>query len=214
MNQDRVNAIARDIRSYYIERKNSLYQGRFKMPPQYADFIHWQKAAEVCIELGATPEVYVDAAFSHCNLNLGPYPNTMYGNAIRRWYNSYMVGREDIINSRKKSIENGKDPMFDSSNDLSVINLRSEIDFVERSLLRLTGTSAINSETINYVAGLSVNYPAHVRALLGAKNEKVKKFFGADALNYFNRNAGAYRAAETLGYPIREILLWLSAPSN
>jgi hypothetical protein len=61
---------------------------------------------------------------------------------------------------------------------------------------------------------LTTSYPAHVRVLLGYGNDKVKLFFGEAALELYNTRPHMYRAAQTLGYPIKEILLWLNARNN
>lgn len=214
MNPDQLDAIAREIRRYYLERKNSLYENTFKLTGKNAEFIHWQRAAQLCVELNATPEVFVDAAFSQCRNTFGPFPNAMYGPACRKWYREYTAARKTYNKAKEEAEQAGRDPMFDAENDSYLIDLKYEIDFVERSLLRLTGTKKINPVTIEYVNSLTTGYPAHVRVLLGYGNDKVKQFFGKDALEFYNKRPHMYRAAETLGYPIREILLWLNARNN
>jgi len=56
MNDDRLDAVAREIRNHYIEKKRSLYNDTYKV--KAGDFIHWQKAALVCEELNASPELF------------------------------------------------------------------------------------------------------------------------------------------------------------
>ena len=107
----------------------------------------------------------------------------------------------EILKAKEEAEQAGRDPMFDAENDSYLIDLKYEIDFVERSLLRLTGTKKINPVTIEYVNSLTTGYPAHVRVLLGYGNDKVKQFFGKDALEFYNKRPHMYRAAETLGYP-------------
>lgn len=214
MERNRVDAVAREIRKYYLERKQVLFKNKFKMHEKHSEFFHWQRAAEVCIELNATPEVYVDAAFSYCRLATGPYPNAMYGPAAKKWYTSYSNGREDLAQSRQKSEEQGRDFMFDEENDVGVLNLKADIEYVNRSLLRLLGSSDITETALEYLASLMVSYPPHVRVLLAPGHEKVKKFFGRFALEYYMKNPRAHRAAETLGYPIRDILLWLNVQTH
>ena len=214
MNQDQLDAIAREIRRYYIERKSALYNKTFKLTGNNAEFIHWQKAAAVCVELNATPEVFVDAAFSNCRSTLGPFPNAMYGAACRSWYRDYSSSRKTYNQAKQKAEQDGKDVMFDAETDTYTIDLKYEIELVERSLTRLTGTKKINAVTIEYVNSLTTSYPAHVRVLLGYKNDKVKLFFGRDALEFYNTRPHMYRAAQTLGYPIKDILLWLNAHHN
>lgn len=214
MNQDQLDAIAREIRRYYIERKSALYHKTFKLAGNQAEFIHWQKAAAVCLELHATPEVFVDAAFSNCRSSLGPFPNAMYGSACRGWYREYMASRKTYTQAKQQAELEGKDTMFDATTDTYTIDLKYEIELVERSLTRLTGTKKINAITIEYINSLTTSYPAHVRVLLGYNNDKVKLFFGADALEFYNARPHMYRAAQTLGYPIKDILLWLNARSN
>jgi hypothetical protein len=214
MERNRVDAVAREIRKYYLERKQVLFKQKFKLSEKHSDFFHWQRAAEVCIELNATPEVYVDAAFSYCQMPTGPYPNAMYGVAARKWYAAYNNGRTDLLQSRQKSEEAGRDFMFDEENDVSVLNLKADIEYVNRSLLRLLGSSAITDSAIEYLASIMASYPPHVRVLLAPGNEKVKKFFGKYALEYYMKNPRAHRAAEILGYPIRDILLWLNVQTH
>jgi len=212
MNDDRLDAVAREIRNHYIEKKRSLYNDTYKV--KAGDFIHWQKAARVCEELNASPELFVDAAFSQCRNTLGPFPNAMYGPACRNWYKEYTASRKAYRQAKDEAELEGRDPMFDAESDSNVVDLKYEIDFVERSLLRLTGTKKINAVTIEYINSLTTGYPAHVRVLLGYRNDKVKSFFGKTALEFYNTRPQMYRAAQTLGYPIREILLWLNAPNS
>jgi hypothetical protein len=214
MSINRIDAVAREIKNYYIERKQSIYNGKFKMPPKFADFSTWQSAASICVELNATPETFVDAAFSYCPSSAGPYPNTLHGPAIRKWYSSYIKGRQDLYSSAEKSSSGGRDVMFDPQASPCVADLSCSIEYVNRSLTRLLGSAEITEQAIEYLGSLMVSYPAHVRVLLAFKNEKVKKFFGKEAYDFYTKNPGMYRAAETLNYPIREILLWLNAPTH
>lgn len=214
MNNDQIDAIAREIRQHYLEKKRSLYNDTFKLKTNAGEFVHWQKAARLCVELNSTPEVFVDAAFSQCRNTLGPFPNAMYGPACRNWHTEYTAARKAYRKAKDDAIAAGRDPFFDEASDSNVLDLKYEIDFVERSLIRLTGTKKINAVTIEYINSLTTSYPAHVRVLLGSGNDKVKLFFGKTALDFYNTRPHLYRAAQTLGYPIKEILLWLSAPNS
>jgi hypothetical protein len=138
----------------------------------------------------------------------------MYGPACRNWITEYTAVRRAYRKAKDEAIQAGRDPFFDESSDSNVIDLKYEIDFVERSLTRLTGTKKVNPVTIEYINSLTTSYPVHVRVLLGYGDAKVKKFFGKAALEFYNTRPHLYRAAMTLGYPIKEILLWLSAPNN
>lgn len=211
MDQDQIDAIAREIKRHYMEHKNALYGGKFTLHSKY-DFVYWQRAAESCIEVEATPAAYVDAAFRGCTLSTGPYPNAMAGPAAKSWYNSQRSKAQD--RAKTQSINHGRDAMFDENNSPHVISLRTDIDLVNTSLLRLTGTSEINSKTIEYVNSFTTSFPSYVRVLLGHGNAKVKRFFGEEALHFYNLHPGTLRAAELLGYPIRDILLWLNAPTS
>lgn len=211
MDQDQIDAIAREIRKYYIEHKNAMYGGKFTLHSKY-DFTYWQKAAVSCVEVEATPAAYVDAAFRCCTLSTGPYPNAMAGAAAKSWYNSQRSNAQD--KARDNSFRHNRDVMFDENNSPHVISLRADIDLVNTSLMRLTGTSTINSKTIEYVNSFTTSFPAYVRVLLGHGNEKVKRFFGEEALHFYALHPGTVRAAEILGYPIRDILIWLNVPKS
>lgn len=214
MNADHVDAVAREIRKYYLERKNSAFSNKFKLRGSNAEFVHWQKAALLCLELNATPEVFVDAAFANCKSDIGPFPNAMYGQACRKWYTDYTALRHKYKQTVKETEDQGKDVIFGDQANEHVYNLKYDIDLILRSLIRLTGTSEINSTTIEYINSLTTSYPAHVRVLLGFGNEKVKLIFGEEALNFYNIRPHMYRAAEILGYPINNILTWLRAQKN
>jgi hypothetical protein len=215
MNADHIDAVAREIRKYYLERKNSAFSSKFKLRGNNAEFVHWQKAALLCLELNATPEVFVDAAFANCKNNLGPFPNAMYGQACRKWYTDYTASRVKFKQTVRDAEAQGKDVMFgDEAANEHVYNLKYDIELTTRSLIRLTGESEINATTIEYINSLTTNYPAHIRVLLGFGNEKVKLFFGEEALNFYNSRPHMYRAAEILGYPIKNILIWLHAQKN
>lgn len=214
MNQDTIDALGREIRKYYLERKASLYDGQFRLKGDNAEFKHWQKAAVLCLELNATPEVFVDAAFAHCRLQTGPFPNSMYGIACRGWYKSYIAGRATLRASQKQVLDTGGDLISSTEANAHVDALRYDINLVLTSIFRLTGTKEINSQTIEYVSSFTTSYPAYVRVLLGYRDEQVKTLFGAEALKFYNNKPFYSRAAETLGYPIRDILLWLNVPAH
>lgn len=206
-----IDAIAREIRRHYIERKNQLFKGKFKLPKNI-DFSNWQKAAEVCYELGAPPEAYVDAAFSSCTMSTGPYANTLAGTAVKRWYKEHYAGRFSYREQKQKAAEANRDAMFDEDTNTYVSDLKYEILLVKRSLMRLTRTDEINEHTMEYINSLTTGYPVHVRVLLGYKDPAVKDLFGQAALQFYTTRPQYIRAAQTLGYPIHEILLWLRSP--
>lgn len=214
MNSDQIDAVAREIRKYYIERKNAIYQNRFKLVGKNAEFIHWQRAAEVCLELNATPEVFIDAAFANCKNSVGPFPNAMYGPAVRGWYKEYTASRYKYKEAKQNAIDAGHDPVFDVDSNNFADDLRGEINLVRRSLIRLTGTSEINAQTIEYIRSLATSFPAHIRVLIGYKDAEIKSLFGKEAYEFYTNKPYYFRAAESLGFPIRDILLWLNAPQN
>jgi hypothetical protein len=213
-NQDHVDAVAREIKKYYVERKNSAFNKKFKLHGKHAEFTHWQRAADLCLELQATPEVFVDAVFDGCKSPLGPFPNALYGNMARKWYQTYIANKSGYTQAKKELESAGTDVMFGDALNIHTYNLKYDVELVHRSLIRLTGTSEVNSVTIEYINSLTTSYPAHVRVLLGFGNEKVKLFFGEEALNYYNARPHMYRAAEALGYPIKKIIVWLNAQKN
>lgn len=214
MNTEHVDAVAREIRKYFLERKNSSLSNKFVLKGNNAEFVHWQRAAELCIELNATPEVFVDAAFAHCRNSLGPFPNAMYGSACRGWYAQYTASRHGYKKAKKEAEESGQDAMFGDAANEHVYNLKYDIDLTLRSLKRLSGTSDINDITIEYLNSLTTGYPAYVRVLLGFRNEKIKLLFGEEAYNFYISHPQMYRAAESLGYPIKNILTWLSVQKS
>lgn len=214
MNPDQVDAIAREIRRYYLERKNASFGNAFRLTGHNANFSHWQKAAEVCIDLDATPETYVDAAFAYCRMSTGPYPNAMYGNSARAWYKMHTAGRSKTVSTQEKARSDGGAAAQRLNCDPALDALNGAIGFIKESLIRLTGTDEINETTLKYIGSMATGYAPFARVLLAypSRDKTVKEFFGPEAYDAYVMNQSLYRAAEKLGYPIREILLWLNAP--
>lgn len=207
-----LDILAADIKKIYLERKNSLMNGRFKLSGEYASHSHWLKAAAVCKELGASPEGFIKAAFSYCNLKTGPYPNGFTGTCARNWYRQYASARQEHIVEEDPTLLTRE--FAEEQEDESVTDLRLDIDYVKRSLMRLTGRSTVDAVTLPYLASMSNSYMPYVRALLGHGDPNIKRYFGAAALTHFHKYPGVVRAAEKLGYPIANIISWLSATKN
>lgn len=214
MDPHEIDAIARELKQCFVERKTALYKRGYRMHPNHANLDNWRRAAVFCIELKATPSLYVDAAFAQCTLDLGPFPNMMCGSAAAGWYKSYRVGRADIERAETRSAATGRNVSFDPELSPDLLNLRADIDLVKVSLLRLTGTQQINEQTLPYISSFNTSYPPYVRVLLGYQDARVKKFFGQLAKDFFLLRPGMIEAARTLQYPIIDIIKWLNAPNN
>lgn len=211
---DQIDAVANVLRTSFLQRKNKYFKSKYNLPGQYNLHAFWLKVAERCIAANADPDDFVEASFQYSTMSSGPYPNMMNSDAAVSAYKKHTAGRNDIIKARAASTDAGRDHLFDPNTSVHVLNMRADIAYVTNSLIRLTGTAEVNDVTIEYINSYTTSYPPYVRVLLGFRNPKVKLFFGEEANRFYLNHPGMVTAAETLGYPIRDILLWLNAPPN
>jgi len=200
----RLDAVANEIKKYFEEQKKSIFSS---YSPKYkkADYSHWLKAAALCDELKVTSEVFVDSIFRYWgNSSVGPTPNSLYGPVARGCVTKY-------LQSKKASEVHNATTVNNSESSPAEEDIRAQIELVKRSLTRLKGNSNLDSLGIQYLSSTMTSYPDYIRVLMVPFNEKIKLLFGDEAKEFYLTNPAAFRAAEKLGYPIRNILLWLSA---
>ena len=85
------DAVAREIKKAYTERKSRLLGRPWKPSSRHQAFKLWQNAADKALELNAPPEAYIYAAFKHCRMSTGPFPNNLGGAAAAGWWRQYVL---------------------------------------------------------------------------------------------------------------------------
>lgn len=89
LSKPEVTALATQMRTLFSKRKQRQYP-KYRLNERTRRPEFWEKSALVCREMGAHPRDWVEAAFVFNTAPGGPYPQTMHGKAIKRWYREYM----------------------------------------------------------------------------------------------------------------------------
>lgn len=74
------------LRRAFIDRKTRAMRRPYRINPRHDDLESWQKTGELCYQLRATPEQYMDALFDESREKHGPFPNALSGAWARKAY--------------------------------------------------------------------------------------------------------------------------------
>jgi hypothetical protein len=195
--------MADSIRKAYIEQKSHMLGGAAgKIGKRHDKAGHWRRAAEQCLRLKADPESYVRACFLFCNMSTGPFANMLGGSAAKMWYEKF----QHLIS------KDGKTKKQDGENVSQAVDregLAWQITAAREAMVRLSGSCAPIPINIDWVCRWSTQVEPHVKILLAYPDDRARERFGKDAYAILISSPNVVAAAEKLGYPIEDILVWL-----
>lgn len=204
LDQRFVAAMAASIRKAYIEQKaRMLGSNTARIGKRHDKQGNWKRAAEQCLRLKADPESYVRACFMFCNMSTGPFANMLGGSASRQWYEKF---QNIISKDSKPKLESGENV----GQAVDREGLSWQITAAREAMMRLSNTYAPTPENVEWLCRWTTHVEPHVKVLLAYPDERAKDRFGADAYEIFISSPNVVAAAKKLGYPIDEILVWLT----
>ena len=196
--------MAASIRKAYIDQKSRMLGGAaVRLGKRHDKQQNWKRAAEQCLKLKADPESYVRACFMFCNMSTGPFANMLGGSASRGWYDKF---QNIIRKDGKTKIEDGE--KLGEAVDRE--GLSWQITATREAMVRLSGSYAPTPDNIDWLCRWTTHVEPHVKVLLAYPDERAKERFGEDAYSIFVSSPNVVAAAKKLGYPIEDILVWLT----
>lgn len=209
LTEGHIRALCKALKKAYIVEKNQRIGGKrpYKFSEKHDRAEHWKKIAMQCLELNADPVTYMRAAFIKCTMPDGPFVNSLGGPAAEKWYASYVRSIGSKISHDKKDNENIVDAVERKELSDQIVEMRKTVE-------RIFGTWELNENSVEWLLRYSNPVPVHLRVLLCYPVEDVKDRFGQEAYTYFVERPQLINAARKLGFPIDDMLLWLSQPKQ
>lgn len=85
---------AAELMRLYREEKRHRIGRRYVLHPRFQNPKIWEHAAELCIEVGAEPKEFIQAAFDGCKIKEGPMPNLLSSKrSMGRWWQEWSSAR-------------------------------------------------------------------------------------------------------------------------
>ena len=206
------DAIAREMRKAYAERKSRLLGRKWKPNARHQSFAHWQRAADQALRLDAPAEAYIYAAFAYCKMSTGPFPNNLAGPAAVGWWSEYMLHNPGYREERKQLEEAGADPNLVSGVTPAITEIKQDLQHLRTSLFRMTNEKdwpPLGPKSLRVVRSEMLPMRPHMRMILSYPDDVVLKYYGKEILQNFERRPEILRAMQTLGFDTLELLQWL-----
>lgn len=198
-NEAYLSAVGGRIRELYIDEKSRLAGKRITVGRRQDTRTIWDKAAERCLSLKASPEAFVRACFQQCRTSVGPFPNMLGSAQAAKWFRQWAsLYREDH-----------KDEGETETETMDRQTLSASIQSAREAMVRLHGSYMPIPDNLAWLANYGTSVPATARILLGYPDDEIRKRHGADAFDAFARNPNLVVAAKRMGYPMDDILEWL-----
>jgi len=205
------DAVAREIKKAYTERKSRLLGRPWKPSSRHQSFSLWQAAADNALHLGAPPEAYVQAAFRNSKLVNGPFPNNLGGAAATRWWADYVKQNPKYREEQEMLEVLGIKDLMNMSPP-AVTDIKEELQSVRQELYNMTGEKEwppLGPKSLDIVQSTILPMSPHMRLILSYPDDTVRDWFGEEILEHFHNRPDVLRALNAFGYPMNEILSWL-----
>lgn len=199
------DAVAREIRKEFFAQKTALMGKTYRPHANQRSFVFWQRAAAQAIRLGAPPDAYVRAAFAHCRLSTGPFPNALAGQAAARWWAEYANLHPSV-----KTLPPGGDLLSGPSG--AARELMDDIAYARAFLGQVTGElgwppGPATCELLR--AGTLSAVPPHIRAIFGCGDPYIARRYGKEMMQYLAEHPEKARAMHEVGIDMVDLLRWL-----
>lgn len=173
----------------------------------------WVAAARLCLELGAHPVSFVEAAFEQCRLSTGPFPNMLRGQSMRYWWKQYLANRPVLDAVTKICDAKGLKGLDTELTNNYVVQLQQDILNIRKILKETTGTWKLTLDNLSILQRPTFPTTPYLRVLLtwteSGGDDIIKQYFGQQALDMFTKRPNLENAARLLGYPMTHIIQWL-----
>ena len=207
IDEGRLIAVGNVLRATFIAEKCELLGRKWRMSNWHDRRDHWRNVARQCILLNADPQTYVRAAFVKCNMQAGPFASMLSGKTAASWYRSYVSGP----GSKGYDIQKDNEPLV---NAVYRKELSDALKAQRQTLKNMNGTWLPNEANVEWLLRYSSPVPLHIRTLICYPAPLLRERYGNSAYSYFAKHPHIVHAAKQLGFPMDDILLWLSQPTK
>ena len=203
--------IAEELRSTYRRRKAERIKRRYRPKPRHDTMTMWEKAAEICMQLNANAEDFVNAAFEQSELKEGPYPRMLHSVKASQWYKAYMAVRPKV---RNPDIPKEKGIIEDVPEVGAADQATFEADVIMtmQKIARVSGQPMrgrdMTPEQLDVLKDAFVPIPFYIRVLMGYPCEEIMEKWGQEGIDFLIKRPNFKRQAELHEYPVGDILTW------
>lgn len=204
----------RELKKHYIAHMTRLRGGgKFTLGDRYKPLQTWQKAAQLCIRLGASPELFINAQFASKANRTAVYPTALGGKWAEDNYNNFVTFNRigDIVKTPREA-EEARAAVVD---DVSSHVVDQHIEQLRMLLVGKRKPALLNSADAKEILTAFV-YPfdAWFRVCLFPDDPIIFGEYGARAAEELSFSGPLRKACETKGWPVRAIIDKAASCSN
>jgi hypothetical protein len=189
-----LDGLAHKLRREFALAKTAQLKRPYRPHPRFNNIQLWYAAAARCLELKASPDDFIHAAFIHCHVPGGPFPQQLANRSVDKWYQKYI----SVLGNSLPSGETVCGSMFKRLLQ-DVLNMV----FTCATSRNLSIEKILLDDHI-----LSTDYcPAHVRCIL-LPTDLILKVWSAKASHEILRNPSLMAELEKLNVD----LSWMTPP--
>lgn len=189
-------ALARELKRIFCEQKAAkMRRASYKPDTRNNGVELWMKVATLCRDLGARPEDFITAAFSHCTFPEGPFTTTLTGKSMRYWYELYL-----------SEISVPTD-MFSDANTPSEFEIKNRVSTLRNQIRHKLGScDPADEKVLDELRSPIFGYDALACVLMAGDDEEVVRVHGPEAEDLLNKRPDIVRTLQEMGFPVNLIL--------
>jgi hypothetical protein len=201
--------IAEELRSFYRIKKTERLGENYKPSARQDTMNSWEKVAEICMQLNANAEDFINAAFEQSAFPEGPYLTHLIGHTGRKWYAGYMNVRPSTV---KTDHHNKEDDSIPEIGGADKSTFKADIELTAKKINRICGEpvrgGVFTDRQMDVLRDKFIPIPFYIRVLLGYPCEIIMRQWGDEAIDFFHKRPNFRMLAKAHDYPIDEILQW------
>ena len=186
----RLSAEAGRLRKLYMTKKKAR---GCKVQSRSDNMRDWERAVELCRELGADFEDFIDAAFYYCTLSTGPFANGLGGKQAAEWWRQWTalkgIGHERIGESFSPAMR----------------SLRQQVDFTRAVLLNIHGSPDVTPESMETILDSTMCLDPLACMIMAGHDKRVRDMYIDGARAMLEDSLSLSRAMDELGIDLENI---------
>lgn len=200
--------VCRQLRSAYSEAMSAKKGTKHKFGERYRGVDVWLKAARMCMELSADPELFIQSQFAQADANV-LFPNTFGGDWARKNYERFIMTHRLEKTVRTPQATTGEDasPPVTISAAAGEEIVKAEVDQLQLLLTRLKlPTNLHGQDALEILRTPAYPFPDWFRIVMFPADPSVWELYAEEGVRQIKANHILFRAMENRGWPVRAVL--------